>query len=111
MSKTAEIPEALQPFAVRFAQRGPRAIYQWDENRDVRPELKKWPVEGLEFADAEVARKADFRRHTFGLHHFTSWSEGEAWMSGEGGHDSWRECPDCFEIRALYDNWRSEDYE
>ena len=107
----AEMPEALRPFADRFEQRGARVIYHWPDDRDTRLELKKWPVDGIEFADEEIARTADYHRHAFGLHHFTSWEEGEAWLAGGGGHERWQDCPDCSEIRALYDRWAAEDYE
>ena len=109
--RPSEIPEALRPFAARFAQRAARVIYHHAEDREVRQELLRWPVIGLEFADATIARTADFRHFTFALHHFESWNAGEAWLAGEGGHDSWAECPGCSEIRALYDKWAAEDYE
>lgn len=112
MTMTApEIPEALRPFAVQFAQRGARVIYRYAAEREVRDELKKWPVVGLEFADTEVARSADYHRFTFGLHHFESWDSGADWLAGEAGHEPWRDCPECSEINALYESWWAEDWE
>lgn len=109
--RAPEIPEVLRPFAVQFAQRGERVIYRYSEDREVRPELLKWPVVGLEFADATVARTADYHHHRFGLHHFTSWDEGSEWIAGRGGHEPWRDCPDCSEINALYAKWWEDEHE
>lgn len=106
----AEMPEALRPFADRVAQRVARVIYSYPPSRDVRPELRKWPVVGMEFVDPKVARAADYRRHTFGLHHFTSWEAGDRWLGVDGTHERWAGCPDCTEIDALYEAWRAEDY-
>lgn len=83
-----ELPEALQGFGLdRYAQLGAKVIYHWPDRRTIKASLRRWMFEGLEFADAEIAKTADFRRHTFGLHFFTSWDEAEAWLRGDPTHD------------------------
>lgn len=99
-----EMPEGLRDMGYdRVAQRGARVIYHYPETRSISKPLRKWMTEGLEFADADIARTADFRRNTFGLHWFTSWEDAEAWLRGDGTHERWHDCLDCAEARAVHE--------
>ena len=109
----SEMPEALRGLNYdRFMQRGARVITSDRDNRDTHPDLRRWPVEGMEFADSEIARTADFRRYTFGLHSFETWDEGVAWLRVDGRHERWHDCPDCSEARAVYERvWAESEAE
>lgn len=106
-----EMPEALADLGYAgFAQRGSRVIYRNAEDREIYPDLRRWMVEGLEFADEEIARTADFRRHTFGLHWFETWEQGLSWLREDGTHEPWADCPDCAVARQVHEAvWASHD--